>query len=373
MQDFRIVPQIHMCSDFNEFCSSFDVGTGDLILTSRRFEKPFIKEKCCGAKVVFRDDYGKGEPSDEMIDRIYQDSVDENIRRIIAIGGGSTLDIGKLLALDIKKGCSKLFTEGKEAVRKRALIAVPTTCGTGSEMTNVSIASLTSLGIKKGLASDNLFADNAVLLPELLFDIADKAFGASSIDALVHAFESYLSPQASDFSKMYSLEAIRLILQGYIKLRETGNTKENRKKIIGDFLIASSYAGIAFGNAGCGAVHALSYSIGSRFHVPHGEANYRFFIEVMKKYMEREPHGKMEALANFTAMQLNCDRTSVFEVLRTLLDYFMPERKLCDYGMAREDITEFAKATIENQQRLLANNYVQLSEKDLVEIFSKVY
>ncbi|MBR2881023.1 MAG: iron-containing alcohol dehydrogenase, partial [Prevotella sp.] len=96
----------------------------------------------------------------------------------------------------------------------------------------------------------------------------------SSVDALIHAVESFLSPKASPFTDLFGAKAIEMIMKGYAKIIERGgNTKENRADLLKDFAIASNYAGIAFGNAGCGAVHALSYAHGGAFHIPHGEAN----------------------------------------------------------------------------------------------------
>ena len=148
------------------------------------------------------------------------------------------------------------------------------------------------------------YADTAVLIPESLQGLPDYVFATSSIDALIHAIESYLSPKASPFTEMYSLAAIQMIMNGFKEiLAKGGNTPENRKPLLKDFCLAANYAGIAFGNAGCAAVHALSYSIGGAFHVPHGEANYQFFTEVFKMYMRK-------SLTARSLRQIRSSRTS---------------------------------------------------------------
>ncbi len=220
---------------------------------------------------------------------------------------------------------------------------------------------------------EETYADAAVLIPESLGGLPDYVFATSSIDALIHAIESYLSPKASVFTEMYSLKAIEMIMDGYKKILEKGNTKENRLPYLKDFAIASNYAGIAFGNAGCAAVHALSYSIGGAFHVPHGEANYQFFTEVFKMYVRKHPNGKIVKANQIFADILGCDVKDVYEELDKFLGQLIVKKPLREYGMTEAQIDQFTQSTIENQQRLLANNYVQLSQEEIREIFQNLY
>jgi 4-hydroxybutyrate dehydrogenase len=171
---------------------------------------------------------------------------------------------------------------------------------------------------------------------------------------------------------MYSLEAIRLIVSGYKKI--SGKPEDEFKKYLKEFAYASNYGGIAFGNAGCGAVHALSYSIGGAFHVPHGEANYQFFTQVLKTYVAKNPDGKIK---NFTAILADIlggeANDSIYEKFDAFLGELIEKKPLRDYGMTEAQIDEFTKSTIDNQQRLLVNNYVELSEEDLRGIFKALY
>jgi len=251
---------------------------------------------------------------------------------------------------------------------------VPTTCGTGSEVTNVAIAELKSLHVKKGLAVEETYASKAVLIPESLSGLPDYVFATSSIDALIHAIESYLSPKASTYTEMYSLAAIEMIMKGYQKIIERGGNKaENRGDLLKDFCLAANYAGIAFGNAGCAAVHALSYSIGGAFHVPHGEANYQFFTEVFKMYMRKDPKGKITKANQILADILGCTADVVYDELEKVLDQLIAKKPLREYGMSEAQIDEFTRSTVENQQRLLANNYVYLTDEEIREIFANLY
>ena len=175
----------------------------------------------------------------------------------------------------------------------RELIAVPTTCGSGSEVSNVTIAELTELHTKMGLAADELFPDHAVLIPELLEKLPYSYFAASAIDALIHAVESFVSPKASRYTEMFSLKAVEMIIGGFKDMIQHG--PDYRMNLLEDFLVASNFAGIAFGNAGTGAVHAMSYPLSGKYHVPHGEANYPFFTTIFAKYAELNPKGKLKS------------------------------------------------------------------------------
>ena len=116
-----------------------------------------------------------------------------------------------------------------------------------------------------------MYAESAVLIPELLEGLPFGVFATSSIDALVHAVESSLSPKATAYTKLFGYKAIEMIIKGYQKVVKEG--KEVLPGLMSDFLIASNYAGIAFGTAGCAAVHATSYPLGGKYHVAHGESN----------------------------------------------------------------------------------------------------
>ena len=155
-------------------------------------------------------------------------------------------------------------------------------------------------------------------------------------------------------------------------LERGGNSAENREDLLQEFGLAATYAGIAFGNAGCGSVHALSYSIGAAFHVPHGEANYQFFTEVFKTYMKREPEGRIDRINSVMADILGCEKENVYEEIEKVLDQLIPRKPLREYGMTEEQIDTFTDSTLENQQRLLANNYVSLDRGEIHEIFAKL-
>ena len=374
MLALKVVPEILYFDTFKDFNEEFKLGKGDILVTNEWMYNPYVKPLGIDIPVIFQEKYGKGEPSDEMIDAIAKDMKEYSYDRIVAFGGGTIVDICKILCLDLPEQSVKVFTKEVPAKKVKELIVIPTTCGTGSEVTNVAVAELKSLHVKMGLAVDETYADKAVLIPESLQGLPDYVFATSSIDALIHATESYLSPFASPQTELFSLKAIEMIMHGYMQMiANGGNTVEARKDVLKDFCLASNYAGIAFGNAGCGAVHALSYSIGGAFHVPHGESNYQFFTEVFKTYMKREPEGKIASLNKVYAGILGCDEAVVYDELDKVLNKLLNKKPLREYGMTEEQIETFTKSTVDNQQRLLSKSYVPLSYEELRQIFVNLY
>ena len=369
-----IRPTIHKFDTAEEFAKEFALGEGDLILTNAYIYEPYFGSMDLGCTVIYQEKYGAGEPSDEMAEAIYHDIYAGGKaapKRIIAIGGGTIIDLAKLYALKQTTPILDLY-DGKIPVEKdKELILVPTTCGTGSEVTNISILALKSRGTKKGLANDEMYADAAVLVPELLEGLPDYVFATSSIDALIHAIESSLSPKGNVYTRMYGYKAIEMIIKGYKVLSDEGMAA--RKPLLSDFMIASNYAGIAFGNAGCAAVHALSYPLGATYHVAHGESNYAMFTGVMKNYMEIKTDGEIAKLNRFLADILECPVRYVYEELEKLLNVLIPKKALREYGVTEEQLSEFADSVMENQGRLMANNFVELDRDRVYKIYKELW
>ena len=374
MQQLMIRPTIHKFDTAKEFAAEFAIGEGDLVLTNQYIFEPYFGSMNLGCDVIYQEKYGAGEPSDEMAEAIYHDIYADGKaapERIIAIGGGTIIDLAKLYALKQTAPILDLY-DGKIPVEKdKELILVPTTCGTGSEVTNISILALKSRGTKKGLANDAMYADAAVLVPEFLEGLPDYVFATSSIDALIHAIESSLSPKGNVYTRMFGYKAIEMILNGYKVIRDEGMAA--RKLLLSDFMIASNYAGIAFGNAGCAAVHALSYPLGATYHVAHGESNYAMFTGVMKNYMEIKTDGEIAKLNRFLADILECPVRYVYEELEKLLNVLIPKKALHEYGVTVEELSEFADSVMENQGRLMANNFVELDRERVYKIYKELW
>ncbi len=371
MRVLKIKPEIHKFKDFEEFSKEFNIGKGDFVITNEFIFDPFMKHLNLEADFMFQEKFGMGEPSDEMINSIMAEIRGKDYKRVIAVGGGSIIDIAKLLVLKDSGNCVDLFERTVPLIKEKELILVPTTCGTGSEVTNISIAEIKSKHTKMGLAADELLPDYAVLIPELVKGLPYKFFVTSSVDALIHAIESFVSPKSNPFTELFSMKAVELIIKGYMEIVEKG--EDYRLEILEDFVIGSNYAGVAFGNTGVGAVHALSYPLGGTYHVPHGEANYQFFIEVFKYYLKLNPTGKIKQINKLIADIIGSDESNVYEELGKLLNNLLSLKPLREYGMKQEEIELFTDSVIKTQQRLLVNNYTPLDRQDILNIYTSLY
>ena len=370
MKQFELKPEICYCNSCEEFCEQLQIGPGDLILTNEYIYAPFFGDRNTGAQVLFQEEFGGGEPSDEMAEAICR-KIQGDPKRIIAIGGGTVLDLAKLFALEKVMPILDLYDKKIDPVKKRKLVLVPTTCGTGSEVTNISILELKSRKTKLGLAHEALYADQAILVPKLLESLPYRVFATSSIDALIHAVESSVSPKATEYTLLFGYRAIHLILQGYRKIQQQG--QQVYRELLDDFLMASNFAGCAFSNAGCGAVHAMSYPLSGKYHVAHGEANYALFTGIFKNYMQISKEGRIDRLNNLLATELGCSKEEVYDELESLLSAILTKKSLREYGVTREDLDDFTANVMEKQGRITANNFVPLDADRVHKIYDELY
>jgi len=166
---------------------------------------------------------------------------------------------------------------------------------------------------------------------------------------------------------MFAVRAIKNILGAYQNIAKEG--PEAQAKIMSQVLIASTFAGIAFGNTGVGAVHALSYPLGGKYHVPHGEANYAFLDVVLQKYVQVNPNGKINNVQSIIAESLGGEAVNnSFIALNSLLNQISPLKKLREYGVQESELELFTQSAMA-QERLMKNNYVCLNYDDVLEMY----
>ncbi|RIY25676.1 4-hydroxybutyrate dehydrogenase [Bifidobacteriaceae bacterium WP021] len=376
MKQLSIKPTIHKFENARDFAQEFKLSKGDLVITNQYIWEPYFGDLNLDCDVIFQEKYGKGEPSDAMVDAIVSD-IHITPKRVIGIGGGTVLDISKVCALKQTSPLEDLV-DGKIPAQKGAdLILVPTTCGTGSEVTNVAVFSLTKRNTKKGLANDACYATDAVLIPELLKSLPDYVFATSSIDALTHSIESALSPIATELTKMFSYKACGLILQSYMRVVKEGSSAKSQ--VVSDLVSASLYAGIAFGNAGCGCVHAMAYPLGGTFHVAHGETNAALLTSVLRYYAKHDANEnntentELPKLFGFMANILECQKEDVLDKLDEVLNTILPKHKLHEYGMTEDMIQSWAASVVKEQQRLLKNSYMHMDESAIAEVYASTF
>lgn len=367
MKMLSLSSYIHQFDTCKEFVEEFEIKDTDLIITCEYIFEPYFKDMDIKAQVIYQEKFGAGEPNDDMVNAMI-DAIDPNYERVIGIGGGTVLDISKLFALKTLTPLLDLF-QGRIAPEKKCdLILIPTTCGTGSEVTNVAILGFNALDTKLRLAVDEMYADHAVLIPELINKLPRQFFATSSIDALIHAIESSLSPLATPLSKLFGHKAIELIVNSYKQLESEGF--DALPGLLNDFLLASNYAGIAFGKAGCGAVHAMSYPFSGKYHVAHGEANYVLLTSVLKKYATKECSDAYAETMNVLATALSCNVDEVAECLDKLLSVVLEKKPMSNYGTTAEDVPNFADSVLKYQQVIMSHNPTVLSREDVIDIYN---
>lgn len=231
----------------------------------------------------------EGNPGTDTVDKAAELFMDSGSDLIIAFGGGSPIDVAKAVAILGTYGGAITDYEGVGKVPGPVIpiIAIPTTAGTGSEVTAFSVITDHSRNYKLTVGSNYLLPKCAILDPELIMSVSVKTASACGVDALVHAIESYISLKASPFSDMMALKALELIgknLRAYVANRQN--------KIAADAMLQGSlYAGIAFSHARLGNVHAMSHPVSAYFDVPHGLAN-AILLPFVTEFNELSDKGK---------------------------------------------------------------------------------
>ncbi|MBQ6321703.1 MAG: iron-containing alcohol dehydrogenase [Lachnospiraceae bacterium] len=373
MKSFRLDTGIQEFPDFAACAESYGLDEQDLILTNEYIYHPAISQLSLPCQTLFQEKFGMGEPTDEMVNAILKSLEGTSFRRIIAVGGGTIIDIAKVLAVaGPGEQMDDLYEKMPELTKHHELIIVPTTCGTGSEVTNIAVVSRVSRGVKQGLVSPAMYAEEAALICGMLDTLPYKVFATSSIDAMIHAVESYLSPNGAPISRIFSEEALMIIVKRWVDALAAGGG-DAWKAYAADFLRASNYAGIAFGYAGCAAVHALSYPIGSVHHVPHGQSNQLMFADVMRKYKEKTSEGRMNDLEELLAGILGCDKAGAMDRLYEVMDAVCAKDTLREHGVTEDELAVYSENVLKTQQRLLKNNYVELTYEDILDIYRKAF
>ncbi|WP_447402415.1 iron-containing alcohol dehydrogenase [Lysinibacillus sp. fkY74-1] len=294
---------------------------------------------------------------------------------VIGLGGGSALDLAKLaavLAVHDGKVADYLNLTGTQALEQKGLpkILIPTTSGTGSEVTNISVLSLDTT--KDVVTHDYLLADSAIVDPELTISLPPKVTAATGVDALTHAIEAYVSVNANEVTDSLALQAIRLI-SGSIR---TAVLEGENKQARSDMSYGSYLAGLAFFNAGVAGVHALAYPLGGQFHIAHGDSNAVLLPYVMgyiRQSCEKRMKDILDAMglssaylsqeeASYKCVDALQQLVQDVNIPSTLKGFDIPEEAL-------EQLTDDAT----KQTRILARSPMPLEREDIYAIYRAAF
>lgn len=294
---------------------------------------------------------------------------------VIGLGGGSSLDVAKLVAL-LAKGQQELkaaYGVGNAKGPRLPLILVPTTAGTGSEVTPISIVT-TGTSEKMGVVSPVLLPDIALLDPELTYGLPPHVTAATGIDAMVHAIEAYASASANSnpISRTLAVQALQLMGGALLDaVRDGGNEKARA-----DMLLGSMLAGQAFANSPVAAVHALAYPLGGHFHIPHGLSNALVLPHVLRfnastaheAYVDLAPHAfpRLASLHGEERVAAFCDALAGLSS-----DCGLPQT-LREMKITEDWLPRLATDAM-NQTRLLVNNPRPVTEADALAIYRAAF
>ncbi len=284
---------------------------------------------------------------------------------VVGFGGGSSLDVAKLAALLLGSGedLDAAWGVGQARGPRLPLVLVPTTAGTGSEVTPVAIITVGE-GEKRGVSSPLLLPDLAILDPDLTLGLPPAITAATGLDAMVHAIEAYTSrsPNANPLSRALACEALRLLGANIERAVTDGADRAARAAM----LLGAMLAGQAFANAPVAAVHALAYPIGGLFHVPHGLSNALVLPHVLR-FNAPEAAAEYAALAPHAGT--GADLAGGLAALSARLG--LPQR-LRDVGVAAQDLPRCAAEAMK-QTRLLVNNPRPVTEADARAIYEAAW
>lgn len=291
---------------------------------------------------------------------------------VIAIGGGSSIDTAKLVAVLLRSTQALPDIYGIDRVTgdRAPLILAPTTAGTGSEVTDIAVVTLAD-GQKMGVVAAKLFADIAVLDPRLTLSLPRSVTAATGIDAITHAIEAYTSRlRKNPISDALASEALRLLTRNIVRACEFPEDIDART----DMLLGSMLAGQAFANAPVGAVHAMAYPLGGLFHVPHGLANALMLGPVMSFNAEASPaiYAQLgRALALPSEPNERAMAQAFIEHIGNVCAATGVEQRLSQVGVTKIDLPLMAKEVMKID-RLLKNNARPVTFDDALRLYGTV-
>ncbi len=323
-----------------------------------------------GIKVKVNDKL-QAEPSFDDMDRLLAEARLFKADSVVAIGGGSVMDSAKLLAalLDVDENPRSFAGIGRLKSRNTYLACIPTTSGTGSEVSPNAIFLDTSDQAKKGVISPYLVPDAAYIDPRLTFGVPPSVTAATGIDAFTHCLEAYVNNFAHPITDLLALEGMKLIVSHLKKAIVKGDNLDARSALA----LGSLYGGLCLGPVNTGAIHALSYPLGSRYKVPHGLANALMLPYVVKFNTPAavEKYARVALLFGIKHFE-NPDELA-FLLSEALCDWVSDcglPISLDSIGIVDHEIETLADEAL-NVQRLLKNNVKAISIGNAIEIYKE--
>ncbi len=317
----------------------------------------------------------QADPAEQIVLEAVDFAKQQNIDVVLGFGGGSAMDVAKIIAVlshsEQTQQLSDLYGVGNAKAPRLPLILVPTTAGTGSEVTPISIVT-TGATSKTGIVSPILYADVAILDANFTRHLPAQITAATGIDAMVHAIEAYTSKiKKNAYSDFLAKHALRLLDQNLKLVLEDGSNMQARQNM----LFGSMLAGQAFANAPVAAVHALAYPLGGHFHISHGHSNALVLTEVLKFNAPAAKQYYAELMCWLDSRSKGCTDglcDLFIDHLQNHLDQSGLVLKLNALGIAENMLPQLAEDAM-LQSRLLQNNPRAMQMQDALQIYQAIY
>jgi alcohol dehydrogenase class IV len=383
---FNTTPGIRFGSGMSKLCSeevSKKLGPNILFITDKdlmslKLTEPTLIElrKSSSILEIFKD--VEADPSIKTLLNAIEAGKKIDATGVIGFGGGSSMDIAKLtsLILGSNENIEEAWGVSNAKGPRLPLVLVPTTAGTGSEVTPISIITVGEEE-KKGVSSSIILPDIAILDPDLTIGLPAHTTAATGIDAMVHAIEGYTSANKNNnpISKMLALEALKLLAGSIEKAVFDGSNIEAR----GNMLIGAMLAGKAFANSPVAAVHALAYPIGGSFHVSHGLSNSLVLPYVLRfNSVDSKTTKNYAELAPFIFPEINTNQGNqavckdFIDQIEALSKKIGLPQKLREVNIPKDACKKMASDAMK-QTRLLVNNPRKLTENDAFNIYEAAW
>lgn len=314
----------------------------------------------------------KGEPTTSLFADLLRQAEAFDADAVVGLGGGSVLDVAKLLAALLKGDQNIHEVFGNALLHKRhiALYCIPTTAGTGSEVSPNAILFDESDGEKKGIISPYLIPDASFIDPDMCLSLPSKLTAETGMDALCHCIEAYTNKFAHPAVDLYALQGIGLIVRNLEKACRDGQDKDARLAMS----MASMYGGLCLGPVNTCGVHALSYGLAGKYHLSHGLANAVLLPEVLRFNQESDPSRTASMASVMGLPVLENERETAASVIETIAGISAAcgiPAHLSQLGVREEDIPQLAGMAM-NVTRLLKNNPREITFQDAVNIYQNL-
>ena len=347
--------------------------TDKVIESTGLFALPEEAVKAAGADYYVLDDLPP-EPAYTAVQKVVDQFKQSGADMIVACGGGSVLDAAKLASVLVtdEYGVKELLDDPGRAQKCVPIILIPTTAGTGAEVTPNAIVAVPERELKVGIVNENMIADYVILDARMIKNLPRKVAAATGVDALAHCIECFTSNKANPFSDLYALEGLDLILNNIMDAVNDSEAMEAKNRM----QIAAYYGGLAITASGTTAVHALSYPLGGKYHIAHGVSNAILLAPVMRfnepvcrekfaQVYDRCVHGEK------TCHTVEEKSAYIIAWLEKIVRELDIPTSLKEFNVPEEDLESLVASGME-VTRLLVNNMREVTADDARAIYREI-